>query len=191
MERAQLTRQSEEPPEPRRSGRRSKAKGANHEREICRKLSLWLSRGERADLFTRNVLSGGLHTRTASGQPGDVAAAHPVSYDFLQVFHVECKHWSNIQVEALLWSDRGKLRSVLSKLDSDARKARRIYILIARQNFRPDLVFMPHGVAYDICDPNQFHHSLWNSTVYATRLSDLVDNDPEPLVRRAKLHLPE
>jgi len=39
-----------------------KAKGASFERDICRRLSLWVSAGKQEDVFWRSAMSGGRST---------------------------------------------------------------------------------------------------------------------------------
>ena len=170
----------------------SHLKGGEHERAIGRKLSLWLSNGEHNDLFTRNVLSGGAYTASyqrhgkGKGIPGDLAAAHPLAYSFLQMFLVECKHWRDIQADAILWGGKGELLRVISKTEQQAAESRRFAMLIARQNFRPDLLFLPHFVGQRCCNDSLIHHSLWSGRVYACTLDSFLKHDATEFTARAQ-----
>lgn len=161
-----------------------KDKGANHEREIGRKLSLWLSKGERVDLFTRNVLSGGSYTRQGTGIPGDLAASHPLAYAFLLLFEVEAKHWHEIEADKILWTGKGELLKVIDKLEDQATSANRFYMLIARQNYRPDLLMLPYLVGSKCSDPLLIHHALWSNRIYACRLDDFTKQDPDEFTKK-------
>jgi hypothetical protein len=168
-------------------GQRSKEKGAEHERVIGRKLSLWLSHGEKNDIFTRNVLSGGSFTRFQKkgedkGIPGDLAAAHPIGYAFLQRFEVEAKHWADIQADAILWGGKGALLGVIETLEKRV-TADRSFILIARQNRRPDLAFFPFY--FHACfEDSLMYHQLWIRRALVCRLDDFIKQDPDEFMRR-------
>jgi hypothetical protein len=104
----------------------------------------------------------------------------------LQFIHVECKHWDNLQVDAILWKDQGKLLQVIRTLERSCQREQQIYLLVARQNFKPDLVFLPYAAGVACCYEGQFHHVLWNGRVYSTRLVDLVKSDPDVFISRAR-----
>ena len=74
-----------------------KQKGSSFERKICKELSLWITDGERDDLFWRSSNSGGRATivavdGTRHTQSGDISAIHPLGHAFTETFVVECKH---------------------------------------------------------------------------------------------------
>lgn len=87
-----------------RGGRTSKLKGAEYERSICRRFSMWIAK--RKDVFWRSAMSGGRSTIADKGRrhgkaehhAGDLVATHPAGAEFIHVFAVECKH-----VESLFW----------------------------------------------------------------------------------------
>jgi len=73
------------------------SKGAQFEREICRMLSLWWTKGQRDDVFWRTSQSGGRATfrmqkglRTF-GSYGDIAAIDPIGLPLLQEWTIELK----------------------------------------------------------------------------------------------------
>ena len=73
------------------------AKGSEFEREMCKKISLWWTHGQRDDVFWRSQNSGGRATvrgrkgQDTHGQAGDIAAVHPCGEPLLQTFAVELK----------------------------------------------------------------------------------------------------
>lgn len=72
-------------------------KGAQFERDICRRLSMWWSGGEADDLFWRSAGSGGLATRrkkngqTQKSQHGDIVATDARGADLTDRYTIECK----------------------------------------------------------------------------------------------------
>ena len=126
------------------------AKGAQFERTVACSLSLWLTGGARADVFARNVSSGGKFTKQrAAGlelnMPGDLAAAHPLANDFAAKYMVECKFVADVKIMAFIQDNRHKPKSwlglVIAKARDEARAGNRDWLVIAKQNqFPPFLV---------------------------------------------------
>ena len=80
---------------------RGKGKGSSFEREMCRTLSEWWSKGHRDDLFWRTAGSGGMAktrgrmSKQTFGQYGDIQATDPKGQPFLDAFVVELKRGYN------------------------------------------------------------------------------------------------
>lgn len=129
-------------------GKKGKQKGNDFERSFCKKLSLFLSNGDRDDLFWRSSNSGGRHTvRKKKGvdtinQDGDVTTCSGgIGEIFLKLFSVECKHYKDIGLWSLIketdssqtiyqwWKKHCNLCSELGKIP----------ILVVRQNNMPIL----------------------------------------------------
>ena len=74
-----------------------KLKGSSFERTICKKLSLWVSKNKRDDIFWRTNSSGGRYTvRKKVGldtynQAGDITNAHPEGEFLVNYFIFELK----------------------------------------------------------------------------------------------------
>lgn len=72
-------------------------KGSAYEREVCTKLSLWWTGGQRDDVFWRSAGSGARATNRAArglstaGQYGDIAATDPIGAPFINQITVEIK----------------------------------------------------------------------------------------------------
>ena len=135
----------------------SKEKGSEFERQTGTLLSLWITQGGRADLFARNVLSGGQFTNalkrgsTELGTPGDLVANNPLAFAFLSMFFIECKHYKDLGFEALLF-DEGKsfLGQVLAGCRKQAKQAPQLMfpLVIARQNRRPTIMLCDGAVGH-------------------------------------------
>jgi len=131
------------------------AKGARWEREVGKSLSLWLTAGERPDIFSRNVLSGGAFTvatkagKTSSRMPGDLMAANPLAFAFLSRYMVECKHLKSLSLEYFIL-DAGRSSPLMRIIDlsrSQARVAGVEFFIVAKQNQRDPcaIVSVPTG----------------------------------------------
>jgi hypothetical protein len=90
------------------NGAGSKAKGGDYERSICKRLSRWLTRGMRDDLFWRSAMSGGRATvRFKQGaknrtQAGDITAIDPLGERLTSLFLIECKSYRDLNLNTLL-----------------------------------------------------------------------------------------
>lgn len=77
------------------------SKGAEFEREMSKKFSLWWSHGERDDIFWRTQCSGGRATTRRKngvetyGNTGDLKAEDPIGAPFTNLFSVEFKRGYN------------------------------------------------------------------------------------------------
>lgn len=132
-----------------------KAKGSSFERLICKQLSLWVSHGEREDVFWRSAMSGGRATvrGTAVRQAGDICAVAPEGHDFTKQFFVECKHVKKLALDQFLIKNTGPLRQFWLKLLKQADRHSRCPMLIARQNGWPTLVITLRGRIVDWAPP--------------------------------------
>lgn len=122
-----------------------KQKGASFEREVCVKLSLWVSEGKQEDVFWRSAMSGGRSTVAArkgkrlASQAGDISCIHPVGAYFSSQYVVECKHYANLDFQALVYG-KGKLAEFWHILETEAARCNKKPMLIAKQNRMPVLV---------------------------------------------------
>lgn len=170
-----------------RKGVDGHAKGAEFEREIGRTLSMWITLNQRSNLFTRNVLSGGAHTRTVklgieeANIPGDIAAANPLAYEFLSHFSVECKFYKDIHLDVFIMDMVGT--SFLAKVIAQARKqataAGLYWMVIAKQNRTEPIVFMDYRIGKIALAGARFqnafkYHNLCNDTVMMTTLRNMT-----------------
>ena len=121
-----------------------KQKGGSFEREICKKLSEWVSNGKSDDLFWRSAMSGGRATvrkkkdkETASGQ-GDITAVTPAGNKLTDRFVIECKHYNNIGFSQYIYG-QGSLVDIWSKLLQECGENKRP-MLIVKENRKQILI---------------------------------------------------
>lgn len=126
-----------------------KDKGSQFERQTGAALSEWITGGDRKDLFSRNVLSGGRFTNQQKkgeklGIAGDLMAAHPLAFEFLSNFVVECKHYADLGFRHYLF-DRNTgsfLARVVEHTAAQAHATGLTWMVVARQNRLPTVLLM-------------------------------------------------
>lgn len=125
-----------------------KQKGASREREVCVKLSLWLSKGQHEDLLWRSAMSGGRSTvafakgKRLSAQSGDISCIHPLGAAFAAKFFVEIKDYRDLNFIGLL-KGKGHLVEFWAGAVLQARNYHKTPMLIAHQNRQPTMVCVP------------------------------------------------
>jgi hypothetical protein len=161
-------------------------KGAAFERRTGVMLSLWLTGGRRADLFARNVLSGGRFTLAERkglelGMPGDLMAAHPLAFDFLSTFLVECKHHASLKLEQYFFDIhlKGSLAKILAKAQAEANSVNLYPLIIAKQNRAEALIIMPGAIGKLVLAqakplPALRYHVMHQDSIFICRLEDFV-----------------
>lgn len=156
----------------------SKEKGNRYEREIARKLSVWISEGRNRNLLWRSDSSGARATTSKeklSNQAGDIAPDSKEGYDFIDKFYVECKHYKNIGLENLIWRSN-KQENVLTwwrRYTKEADKYNKILLLICKQNNKPDLLFVTKQFI-DLFEIDNEDITLRMSNMYVMFLNELV-----------------
>ena len=115
-----------------------KSKGSEFERNICKQLSLWVSKGACIDLYWRSAMSGGRATvkKGLVRQAGDITAVAPEGHVLTNAFYLELKHLKDISLDNLL-TGKGALINIWHKTVLEAAKYDRIPVLIFRQNRWP------------------------------------------------------
>lgn len=117
-----------------------KQKGGSFEREICRKLSLWISAGERDDLFWRSSLSGGRATvafkkgKQNLTQCGDISSIHPDGNVLTDPYLISCKFYSDLKLEGAMLGNKGGISQFWEECVEEAKRYNKKPILIAKQN---------------------------------------------------------
>jgi hypothetical protein len=126
-----------------------KSKGAGFEREICKRLSLWVSRGTKQDVFWRSAMSGGRSTvarkkgTVLNRQAGDITATAPEGHQLTGTFFIECKFYKDLQLRSFLLNlEYGKLWEFWDKALEEAFSYGKEPLLIAKQNLIPTLVLV-------------------------------------------------
>lgn len=127
----------------------SKQKGASFERDICKKLSLWLSNGQRQDLLWRSAMSGGRSTvalkagSKLGAQAGDISSIDKLSHTFIETFMCECKAYRTLNFEGLI-KGKGHLIDFWKIASKEAIKYYKQPLLIGKQNNHPTIVCMTY-----------------------------------------------
>lgn len=168
-----------------------KDKGSAWEREIGVSLSLWLTNGERADLFSRNVGSGSRFTLAVANnkersQAGDLMVAHPLAIDFLDVFVIEAKFYTDLGVlPFFFFREACFLNQVIAKTNREAGHDGKQALIVVKQNRLPALLITTKEVGDAIIKSTWQlrteksalqldHHTMYNSQVFVCKLHDLL-----------------
>ncbi len=123
-----------------------KLKGGVFEREIAKKLSLWITGTSETNVLWRTAGSGGRATQSyktgekQEAQIGDIGAIHPAGHWFQQHFVVEAKHYKDLDLVPFLFKGKGLLTKFWEKLVSESNIYSRFPLLIGKQNFIPAFV---------------------------------------------------
>ncbi len=130
-----------------------KIKGGEFERNICKKLSLWISEGKRDDLFWRSAMSGGRATVgfkkgiKRNTQIGDISSIDPLGNKLTDKFVLECKFYKNIHLQSMLFGipKNNSIYEFWITLNKQAKKVDKHPILIIKQNGMPALMGLTQG----------------------------------------------
>lgn len=128
----------------------SHTKGAAFERDICQRLSMWVSNLTRQDVYWRSSMSGGRATIKSKGKAraefsahsGDVAATHSMGHLLLELFVVDCKHYKTLDIHLPAFGrGRGVMIPQWEKLVAEADRDKKCPLMVAKQNRQPPMVF--------------------------------------------------
>lgn len=127
-----------------------KQKGAEFERTVCKKLSMWASGMLREDLFWRSAMSGGratFETRKSreqkgklSNQAGDVSSISEIGMPLVETFFLEAKHYADLKMDGIVYGATGELRAIWEEPLDKAKMYQKIPLVIAKENFRQPLL---------------------------------------------------
>lgn len=124
------------------------SKGSNFERELCKRFSLWVSKGTRDDLYWRTAGSGarattrGKQNLTTENSCGDMMCLAPEGKWFTDCFSFEFKRGYNTwNISEFLLKEKCELVKVWEKLSSEASTQNKIPILVFKQDRKDSLIF--------------------------------------------------
>ena len=134
-----------------------KQKGSGYERDICKRLSLWVSAGQHEDLFWRSAMSGGratvgLKRGVSLRQAGDICSVSPEGHALTNVFYCECKFYKSLDIAGFFLTGTGNLAGFWRVAVKEASKHKREPMIIARQNRTPDLIILKPGAVKRLVD---------------------------------------
>lgn len=134
------------------------AKGAAYEREVCKRLSLWWTRGGSDAVFWRTSNSGGRATtrrkagKETAGQQGDVAATDPAGLPLVRLVTIEMKRgYPRCSIGDILDATSKTKASLIETFLGQARResdseGTPFWLLIHRRDRRRALVCMPRAL---------------------------------------------
>jgi hypothetical protein len=132
-----------------------KGKGSAFEREICKRLSLWVSHDKREDLYWRSAMSGGRATvgrkqgKDHAHHAGDISATHPDGHKLTNHWYIECKFYRDLQIESALLDSTGSLAKFWKETCTQATAHHKLPMLIAKQNNTKILLAIPNAAAFN------------------------------------------
>lgn len=124
-----------------------KAKGAEFERHVCKRLSLWMSDGEREDLFWRSAMSGGRATlQNRKGvknktQEGDITSLDPLGHLLTDEYVIECKFLKTLDAMSFLLRGSGGMGDAWTVLKTASKNGKGC-LLVAKENRRVPVVLI-------------------------------------------------
>jgi hypothetical protein len=130
-----------------------KRKGGARERDVCKVLSLWITKGKKDTVFWRSAISGGRATVAKKAgyinpaQAGDICAVEPEGFPFAAHFFVEVKHYKDLGLGRFLLGLSSTLGDFWKKATEEATSYNKRAIIIARQNRLPDFVLFDPYIA--------------------------------------------
>ena len=162
------------------------AKGSAFERELCTRLSLWWTKGERQDVFWRTSNSGGRATvrgrkgKGTYGQYGDVAAIDPVGEPLLKIFTIEAKRGykgSSLMdlIDCPMNAAKPEYLKWIDKVNHDSASANSYsWLLVVRRNKRQAIVFLNAFVASLLGFPIDHHLTNKSAVIKAEINGELI-----------------
>lgn len=122
-----------------------KAKGTAFERDVCKSLSLWVTGGQKSDVFWRSAMSGGRATAVNKDgvevrQAGDICAVAEEGYDLVDSYYFELKRYKDLQLPQFLVRGTGLLSTFWRATIVDAERYGRSPVLIAKQDRMPAII---------------------------------------------------
>jgi hypothetical protein len=192
---------------------KGRGKGPKYERAMCQRLSLWVSRMRREDVFWRSATSGGratlksrklrgtapLRVRDKRGKVlrikfdahcGDIVSTHAVGGLLTDLFVLECKHYADLDIESLFFKGKGCVPKFWEKVkDAEAHPNGKEPLMVMRQNNQPDVVCTTKagrdalGLSSSLAIAHFPRIGMW---VYLLR--DLITECDFDVVRRAHQH---
>lgn len=125
-----------------------KAKGAEFERKVCKDLSLWISKGERDDIFWRSAMSGGRATVNIKKggenvtQLGDISMVDASGTWLIDKFVVECKFYKSLSLSSLIYGTPkdSSIMGFWMELAKISNTSKKLPMLVGKENGRKPLV---------------------------------------------------
>jgi len=164
------------------------AKGSEFERQICKKLSLWWTDGERDDIFWRTAGSGAMaKTRkktggAAFGQYGDIQAIDPIGQPLIDVCTMELKKGYNRStshdiLDASVTAKQQEFHRFIEQAKTDSKNAKSLYwMLISKRDRREAIVTIPLAFVIKLFGKTEFLSKIKppHSSIYISNRKDRI-----------------
>jgi hypothetical protein len=166
----------------------SKEKGGEFERYCCKRLSLFVTRGLRDDVFWRSSMSGGRATLQLKkeivnrAQSGDMTAIAPEGYELCARCLFEYKHYNNLNIPQGLLKGTGFLAKFWTATKKAAARYDKVPVLIAKQNFLPSIALCPTSFKL-FARPAIMTLHEWQADVYLFEMATHVIRRPSGVRR--------
>jgi len=124
-------------------------KGSSFERQISKKLSLWVSNNERDDIYWRSHSSGARYTirkklgKDTEGQDADLTCTskNPDYIILTDKLSIECKAYKDINFWNFITETKTGVSAFWEQAVNQAEQANKLPVLIAKKNNMPILFF--------------------------------------------------
>jgi len=169
-------------------------KGAAFEREVCVKLSEWVTAGEKKDVFWRTAMSGGRATvfkkkGSLFRQSGDICSVAPEGNDLTNKFYFELKFYKSLDFAAFFVKGKGVLGAFWQKTQNEARSYGLKPVLIVKQNWMPVLwvAKRSHMPEHWMRNTRIFRVDVVHMHCSIFRFHDIVTSEYDGRIRRIRL----
>lgn len=125
-----------------------KAKGSAFEREVCKKLTIWVTGQEKPYVFWRSPSSGSVATIAQSSNiSGDIISVKEDGNFFTDVFSIECKDgYPDAEIMKIFKNNKNDIiQEFWKQCITDARKANKQGMLIFKKKGFPIIVGIEDG----------------------------------------------
>jgi hypothetical protein len=149
-----------------------KVKGGEFERYCCKRLSLFITRGRRDDVFWRSSMSGGRATLQLKreivnlAQSGDMTPIAPEGYELCARCLFEYKNYADLDIPHGLLKGTGTLAKFWRDTQKAATRYSKTPVLIAKQNRLPAIAICPTSFKLFHRPPFMTLHNGWAADVY-------------------------
>jgi hypothetical protein len=123
-----------------------KRKGGNYERQIAKRLSLWITQGKNENGLWRSSSSGATATigkkkgEINPYQCGDLCAVSPDCYNFAEKIYVEIKSYKQLNITNFIFNRPSILEKFWKIALQESKDYNKEPIIVAKENNFPELI---------------------------------------------------
>jgi hypothetical protein len=170
-----------------------KTKGGAFERYCCKRLSVFVTKGARDDIFWRSAMSGGRATLQLRddiinrAQSGDMTAIAPEGYDLCNRCLFEYKSYADLDIPQGFLKGTGLLHKFWRDTQRAALLYKKLPVLIAKQNYLPPVVLCATSLSFFRGLPIMTVHP-WEADVYLFEGATQIIRRPQGKAVNARVH---